>query len=298
VGLRQTERDPAYIVPTAHQLTVAALSVLKGRSIAASICRRSVTDAHDLYGLPLDRFVAERGALAKKLRADGDRELAASVAGRRKPSVAAWAVNQLVRTQRRALAALFDAGDAIVRAQSELLAGRGDAAALREAVERERAAVTELTAASRGLLSSEGHELTQATLDRVSATLHAAALDEDARAEMREGCLQRELRHVGLGATGAVIDRPDPRPRRNAGRQAQAARAEELKAAQRAEAAAGRTAQRAQRELEAAQTRRDRAAAAWQDAENALAGARERAEAAALVHRRAQQSLDGVRSGQ
>jgi hypothetical protein len=256
-----------------------------------------VTDPHDLYGLPLDRFVAERGALAKKLRAEGDRELAASVAGRRKPSVAAWAVNQLVRTQRRAVASLFDAGDAIVRAQSELLAGRGDARALREAVERERAAVVELTAASRGLLSSEGHELTQATLDRVSATLHAAALDEDARAEMREGCLERELRHVGLVATGAAVAPPGPRRPGIARRGAQAAQGEEVRAAQKAEAAARRAAERAKRELEAAQARRDLAATSLGDAEDALAAARGRAEEAALAHRRAQQSLDGVQSG-
>jgi hypothetical protein len=50
------------------------------------------------------------------------------VAKLRKPSVAAWAVNQLVRTQGRAIGELFDAGDALQRAQSDLLAGRGDAA--------------------------------------------------------------------------------------------------------------------------------------------------------------------------
>ena len=57
----------------------------------------------DLYGLPLDRFVAERGALAKALRADGRRDEASRVAALRKPSVAAWAVNQLARTQRPAM---------------------------------------------------------------------------------------------------------------------------------------------------------------------------------------------------
>ena len=59
-----------------------------------------MTDQRELYGLPLDRFVAERAALAKSLRSEGQREQADQVAKRRKPSVAAWAVNQLVRTQR------------------------------------------------------------------------------------------------------------------------------------------------------------------------------------------------------
>ena len=165
-------------------------------------------DPRDLYGLPLDRFVAERGALVKALRGEGRKEEAARVAALRKPSVAAWTVNQLVRTQRSPVAALLAAGDALRRVQSELLAGRGDARALRGASRRERDAVAELTEAARGLLNSEGHEPTPATLDRVSETLHAAALDEDVRAQVREGCLERELRRVGFGASGAMSAQP------------------------------------------------------------------------------------------
>ncbi len=166
----------------------------------------------DLYGLPLDRFIPERGALAKALRADKRREEAAEVAGLRKPSVAAWAVNQLVRTQGGAVQDLYDAGDALRGAQSDLLAGRGDGRALRAAGEQERAAVDRLVDAARGLLSSEGHELSPAVVDRVADTLHAAALDEDARAQVREGRLERELRHVGLGlGEGAAAPSPPPR---------------------------------------------------------------------------------------
>src|SRR5947209_12895465 len=156
-------------------------------------------DAHELYGLPLERFVPERSALAKALRAEGRRTEAAEVAKLPKPSRAAWAVNQLVRTQRRAVTALFEAGDALQRAQAEVIGGRGDARALREAAERERAAVKRLSDAARGLLTDEGHGLTPATLDRVSETLHAAALDDDARKQVEHACLERELRHIGLG---------------------------------------------------------------------------------------------------
>jgi hypothetical protein len=256
--------------------------------------------ASDLYGLPLDRFVAERGARAKELRREGHREEAASIAALRKPSVAAWAVNQLVRTQRRAVTALFAAGDALQSAQSELLDGRGDAAALREAAERERAALEKLLAAARGLLSSEGHEMTAATLERVSDTLHAAALDDDARARMRDGCLDRELRHVGLGAGPAPAPRAkarpaprpkagtDPRPQARAQQQQQSQR---RRAARQAEADARRAAERAERALRTAQERRDRAAELLRETQDALAAAYERASAAAEAHRRAQLAL-------
>ncbi len=262
----------------------------------------------DLYGLPLERFIPERGELAKGLRRSGHREDAARVAALRKPSVPAWAVNQLVRTQARAMAGLFDAGDALQRAQAELLAGTGDGSALRDARERERAAVGELAAKAEGLLSSEGHELTRATLDRVTETLHAAALDDAARLQVKDGCLERELRHVGLGASEAPgtsragARRPPARSVRSpekpaaepgaAARRAARARSERLTAARQAEAKARRAAERAARELETAQARRDRAAEALNDADRALAEARERGEEAARAHRQARQELD------
>jgi hypothetical protein len=155
--------------------------------------------ADELYGLALDRFIPERGALAKALRAEKRRDEAAAVAALRKPSVAAWAVNQLVRSQGTSMQELFAAGDELREAQARLLAGSGDGKALRAANERERAAVDELVQAARGLLSSDGHELSPAVVERVADTLHAAALDEGAREQVREGRLERELRHVGLG---------------------------------------------------------------------------------------------------
>ena len=114
-----------------------------------------VTEPDDLYGLPLDRFVSERAGLAKALRAGGDREQAARVAKLRKPSVAAWAVNQLVRTQRDAVRELFDAGDRLQRAQDEVLSGKGDVDAFRAAADEQRAALHRLSDIARGLLTSE-----------------------------------------------------------------------------------------------------------------------------------------------
>ena len=255
----------------------------------------------ELYGLPLDRFVAERGALAKQLRAQKRRDEAAAVAALRKPSVAAWAVNQLVRSQGAAVQELYDAGDALRDAQAQLLAGTGDGRALRAAGERERAAVDELVAAARGLLSSEGHELSGAVVERVDESLHAAALDEAAREQVRHGRLERELRHAGLGlgeapaapaapaasaAPGGVSKKPRPAtdirhtPPQPAPREREREHAAARQAARTAEAQARRRAERAGHALKAAQERRDRAAQALEDADDALAAARAAVEAA------------------
>ncbi len=53
--------------------------------------------AEELYGLPLAEFVAERDALARSLKKAGEAVEAERVKGMRKPSVAAWVVNQAVR---------------------------------------------------------------------------------------------------------------------------------------------------------------------------------------------------------
>jgi hypothetical protein len=236
-------------------------------------------DVDDLYGLPLDQFTPERNALARALRNDGKRDEAAEVAALSKPSVAAWAVNQLVRTQRKDVSGLFEAGDALRSAQDDVVAGRGDGRALRAAADRVRAAVDSLTGAARGLLTSDGHELSQTIIDRVADTLNAAALDDDARAQVKDGRLERELRHIGLGVapmgTVPAPARPKKKPAvdRAAEERAERERAEARAEARATEREARRRLERAERAHKAAADRRERAASALHDAEAELADA-------------------------
>jgi hypothetical protein len=254
-------------------------------------------DVDDLYGLPLDQFVPERTALARELRKAGERDRASEVAALRKPSVAAWAVNQLVRTQRQPVADLLTAGDALRAAQDDVLAGRGDAQSLRAAVEQERAAVDALTDAARGLLSSQGNELSDTIIERVSDTLHAAALDDEARSRVSEGRIERELQHVGLGGFGGLgaappVPRTDKRApersptqktgtdekkkareRERTAREEAKAREEARRDARATEREAKRRAERADRAANLARERRNKAAEALREAEAGLEAA-------------------------
>ncbi len=169
-----------------------------------------VESPEDLYGLPLEQFIPQRAALAKALRSEKRRDEAKEVAALRKPSVAAWAVNQLVRTQGQELKGLFQAGDDLVAAQTAAAEGRRAGDAMRDASRRQREAVTTLLQAAEGLLSSEGQPLSQTTLERVGDTLRAAAIDEEARQQVQAACLTHELRFVGLGLSGRSAAPPKP----------------------------------------------------------------------------------------
>src|SRR3954462_13460337 len=94
----------------------------------------------ELYGLPLDRFVPERDALAKALRADGDREGAEAVKKLPKPKQPAWAVKIAARDDAAAPEALAGEAQALHDALEDLLAD-GEPAGLRQAAEQARAAV-------------------------------------------------------------------------------------------------------------------------------------------------------------
>jgi hypothetical protein len=171
-----------------------------------------------LYGLPLEEFVPERDALAKRLRGEKRREEADAIKARRKPTVAAWAANQVLRSQAEERRALLEAGDALRAAQDDLLAGRGDAGTARKAGEAERRAVGDLVAAARGLAREEGF-LSDAVLDRVRESLHAAATDDEARAEVAAARLTRERRPAafgGLEGFAAAPSAPEARPRKAA----------------------------------------------------------------------------------
>jgi hypothetical protein len=305
--LLRGQRSTACVVVLHESLGGVGLAARRSARVSCALEVNAVMDSRDLYGLPLERFIAERNALAKELRAGGSGDEAARIAAMRKPSLAAWAVNQLVRTQRRAVAALLDAGDALQKSQSDLIAVRGDPLALRDAGKRERASVAELVEAARGLLSSDGHELAPAMLGRVSDTLHAAALDEHARAQVQDGCLHRELRHIGFVVDEAIRSEAPrsssagkPRGSRKSAKvdserrpaRAERERSERQKEAHRAEAQSRRLAERADRELKRAQERRDRAADSLAGAEAALADARERADEAAAAYQRAQHALE------
>jgi hypothetical protein len=234
-------------------------------------------DAVDrLYGLPREDFIGERDALAKELRAGGRREEATAVKALAKPTVAAWAANQAVRSQKRSARELWKAGDQLSAAHDAVLAGKGSGTKLREATERERAAVERLVDAARGLLSTSGGDLSEATIERVRETLHAGAIDPEAREEIAGGRTARERTPQGLFGGGADVFAVEAPSRAGKGRaKAEPATKAEPKSKAKAKAKGDDAAARRREREEAAERKREEAAARKREREQAAARERE-----------------------
>lgn len=162
----------------------------------------------ELYGLDPKDFVLARNDLARRLRKAGERSLAAEVAKLRRPSPAAWAVNQLARGHRSDLEELVRLGQALRAAQDGALAGAepGD---LRQAGRARRDAVSRLAGLAEGLLEQRGGA-PGAHAREVAGTLEAASLDEEAAIAVLGGRLSDELEPPsGFG----LFDLPEPGPR-------------------------------------------------------------------------------------
>ena len=159
--------------------------------------------ADELYGLPLADFTPARDAKAKELKGT---DLAAPVKALKKPTMAAWVVNMLVRHETEQVDQVLAVGAALRDAAQSL-----DGKELRELTKQRRQLTAAVTTRARGVAGSLGTKVTQAVADQVESTLTAAMLDPDCARGLRSGLLVTHLTSTGLGesAAGAAVALPE-----------------------------------------------------------------------------------------
>lgn len=215
--------------------------------------------ADELYSLPLDEFIDARDELVRRLRAAGEKQAAAGVKSLRKPTLPAWAVNQLARREADSIRRLLEIRDEIARG--------GGARDLRRLSNERRGVMGYLVERAEQILEEGGHSASAATLDEVSKTLQAGG-DADERDRLERGVLDRPLDPSGFeglagfpaAAESEPVQRPSAAQRRKAEeRAADADRAEREAADARAEAdAAQRAAEEARARAESAARRAEK----------------------------------------
>ncbi|MFB7252356.1 transposase [Microbacterium sp. NPDC056234] len=152
--------------------------------------------AAELYGRPLDEFVAARNERAKVV---ADDDLAAGVKALRKPLAPAWVVNLFARERPDQLAQALELGESLREAQEEL-----DAKTLTALTRQRRTLVAELARAAADLAEHSGAHVTAATTEAVEQTLNAAMLDAGAADAVASGRLIRPLAPSGGDAVDLV----------------------------------------------------------------------------------------------
>ncbi len=148
--------------------------------------------ADELYGLPLADFTPARDALAKEHKAN--KAFASQIKALKKPSLAAWVINLLVRRDAPQVEQVLAVGAALREAQANL-----DGEELRALTRQRRQLTAAVTTQARGLAHEEGVRVTQAVADQVEATLTAAMVDQRAAGAVRSGLLVAALSATGVG---------------------------------------------------------------------------------------------------
>ncbi|MFQ6230191.1 hypothetical protein [Nocardia sp. NPDC002869] len=203
--------------------------------------------AADLYGLAPAEFVAARDARAGAAKEAGNRELAAAITALRKPTVAAWAVNALVRAAPREVDSLVRLGAELRRAQRQLSGAR-----LRELTRPRRQVVDALAARAGEVAADQGRPVSEAVLRQVSETLTAALADSDIAEQVRAGTLATAQSYAGFGPAEPDLSVVRDTPKAAGAETRRKKKAAEPTEAEHARAEADR--QRAEEELRAAET--------------------------------------------
>ncbi|MCW2766906.1 MAG: hypothetical protein JWO11_2865 [Nocardioides sp.] len=148
--------------------------------------------ADELYALGLAEFTPARDARAKELKTV-DADLSKRVKALKKPSVAAWVVNLLVRHEADQVERVLAVGAALREAQASL-AGEE----LRALTRQRRQLTAAVTSQARAVAKEHGTRVTESVAEQVEATLTAAMVDEDCAKAVRSGLLVTALTSTGV----------------------------------------------------------------------------------------------------
>ncbi|EFL36925.1 conserved hypothetical protein [Streptomyces viridochromogenes DSM 40736] len=142
----------------------------------------------ELYALRPEDFTAARASAVAAARTAGDQELAQRIGALRKPSLAAWVSNLLVRSRPGEVQPLLRLGEGLRQAHQDL-----DGTQLRELSRQQHALIRALSAEARRLAADAGHPVGEAVQREVENTLHAVLADPEAAGAWASGRLAKPL---------------------------------------------------------------------------------------------------------
>ncbi|MDQ8707168.1 hypothetical protein RCO28_32575 [Streptomyces sp. LHD-70] len=186
--------------------------------------RRDVEELLDeLYVTPPPDFVARRGELAAAAKADGRPEDARVIRAARRPTLAGWAANLLLRSEPADCERFLALGQALREAYRSL-----DADEIKQLSGRRSSVVAAMSRQAVSLAGEAGHPLSDGAQQDVVSTLRAVLADQESADRWAAGRLESALTPPSdfpssgaTGTTGAAAPReqqpgPKQRTRRSA----------------------------------------------------------------------------------
>jgi hypothetical protein len=151
--------------------------------------------ADRLYAEPLPGFTAARDAAARAAATgdQADKSLAARIKSLKKPSVAGWAVNVLVRREGDQIDQALALGDSLRAAAASMSADD-----LRTLTRQRRQLTNALAGTARDLAREQDVRLTGSVVDQVEGVLTAAMLDPVAARVVRSGLVLTAFTSTGV----------------------------------------------------------------------------------------------------
>jgi hypothetical protein len=156
----------------------------------------------ELFKLPLTEFTVARNALAARLKKAGNRNEAERVKALSKPTLSAWAVNQLYWTRGDAFKELIAAGKRFGKADD-----------MRGVLNARREAISALTRHAADLLRDAGHNPAPDIIRRITTTLEALSAYSSVSDPPIPGRLTADVDPPGFESLAALmpsVARPAP----------------------------------------------------------------------------------------
>jgi hypothetical protein len=157
-------------------------------------------DVDALFKLPLAEFTGARNDLAARLKRDGRSNDANLVKALTKPSISAWAVNQLYWKHRELFDRLLATSRRLRQTQSS-----HSAADLRGSLDARREVLSHLSDLATVLLRDADHSPTLDTLHRITTTLEAVSAYATSADGPTLGRLTQDVDPPGFGLLGSFI---------------------------------------------------------------------------------------------
>ncbi|HEX4361214.1 MAG TPA: hypothetical protein VH141_27010 [Pseudonocardia sp.] len=164
--------------------------------------------ADALYALPRDEFTPARDVRVREAKAAGDKSLAAQLGKLRRPTVAAWLVNNLARRRPEELAGLAALGETMRAAHQQL-----DGPALRRLSEQRRELVVALGRSVRELAEAAGEEVSDPVSRELEGMFATALADPAAARALASGRLSSPKELASAATLDWPVIAPGARPR-------------------------------------------------------------------------------------